>query len=92
MTYRLVDPDAQLNWSHDWGPYLADGESITSRQWTITPLNGTSAETPTLSGDTSDTVVATGFQAGKIYHLSEIITTDVGNTDERTIVLRCEQR
>lgn len=91
--YRLVDPDSQLNWSFDWETdWLAAGEAITSRQWTIWPLNGTSPETPTLSGETGDTVAATGFQAGKVYHLTERVTTDAGNVDERTIVLRADQR
>lgn len=92
MAYRLVDPDSVLDWQHDWTDSLAQGVSISSRQWSITPSNGTSPETPTLSGSTTATVTVSGLQAGKVYRLTEHIVTTNGLEDERTIVLRCDQR
>lgn len=94
MAYVLADPDGSLDWAHDWTDWLAVGsppDTISSRQWSITPLNGTSPETPTLVGATTDTVFVSGMQVGKIYHLTEQVTTAAGVVDQRTIVIRCEE-
>jgi hypothetical protein len=92
MSYVLVDPDSTLSFSHDYvtDGYLAAGETIVSRQWTISPLNEGTPVTPALVGDATDTVFVSGCEAGKIYRLVEQITTSAGNVDQRTIVLRCE--
>ena len=92
--YLLVDPSSKLNFENDWdeegNSWLAEGDTIASRQWSISPLNGTSPETPTLTGDTTDIVFVEGMQAGKVYHLTEHVVTTAGVDDERTIVLRCD--
>jgi hypothetical protein len=91
MAYVLIDPNETLNFSHDWATdFLAQGETIASRQWLIGPLNGTTPETPTLVGDTTDTVFVQGCVLGRVYHLTERITTSAGVVADRTIVLRCE--
>lgn len=92
MAYVLADPSSVLNFSHDWDDYLVAGETIVSRQWSISPLNNTTPETPALTGATTDTVFVEGMQAGKIYYLVERITTNTGIVDDRTIVVRCENR
>jgi hypothetical protein len=94
MPYILVDPSSRLNWSHDWedplDPWLAEGDTITSRLWTITPLNNTTPETPVLSNTTSDIVFVEGLLPGRVYHLTEHVVTASGLEDDRTIVIRCE--
>lgn len=95
MPYLLVDPSSRLNWSHNWedplDPWLADGDTIASRQWTISPLNAGSPETPVLSNDTSDIVFVSGLQAGRVYRLTEHVVTAAGLEDDRTLVLRCDE-
>jgi hypothetical protein len=92
MAYVLADPSSKLNFSHDWvtDGWLAVGDTIASRLWTITPLNNTTPETPVLTGATTDVVFVQGLMAGKIYHLVERVTTAAGVIDDRTIVIRCE--
>jgi hypothetical protein len=92
MAYVLIDPSATLSFSHDYvtDGYLAPGETIVSRQWTISPLNEGTPVTPALVGDTTDTVFVSGLEASKVYRLTEQITTSAGNVDQRTIVLRAE--
>jgi streptogramin lyase len=91
MPYVLVDPSSVLNWSNDWATeWLADGDTIASRQWSIEPLNGTSPETPTLTNDTNDVVFVSGLQTGKIYRLTEHVVTVAGLEDDRSIMLRCD--
>ena len=92
MTYRLMDPSSVLDWQHDWSSFLAEGDSISSRQWSISPLNGTTPETPTLANDTTATVTVSGLEAGKVYRLVEHIVTANGIEAERSIVLRGEDR
>lgn len=94
MSYFLVDPQSVLTWSHDWSDFLdyaSPADEIASRQWTITPDNDASSPTtPNLTNATQEIVTAQGFVAGKVYHLTEHITTTAGLQDERSIILRCE--
>lgn len=90
--YQLIDPQSVLDFQHDWTDWLASGDSISSRQWTIAPLNGTTPETPSLSNSTSAAVTVSGCQAGKVYRLTEHVVTANGIEADRTITLRCENR
>lgn len=92
MAYRLVDPESVVDWQFDWSDWLADGDSILTHQWSITPLHGTSPETPTLTNETQASVTGAGLQAGKIYHLTDHITTAAGLEADRSIILRCDHR
>jgi hypothetical protein len=91
-SYYLVDPNDRLDFQHDWSDWLAAGDAILTHAWSITPLNGTSPETPVLTGETSAAVIPSGMLAGRIYHLIEHVTTAAGLEADRTIVLRCENR
>lgn len=83
-TTRLVRPDEDLTWLHDWTDWLPGGEAISSRQWSISPTG------PTLSNATAATVQATDFTSGIVYRLKEVVTTDGGLVGSREIVLRCQ--
>jgi hypothetical protein len=89
--YVLADPSSNLNFQHDWTEWLAVGETITARLWSISPFNEGTPVTPALTGATTDTVFVTGMLQGRIYRLTERITTSAGVIDERTIVIRCEE-
>lgn len=92
----LKDPDATLDYVIDWSvSYLMSGELITASSWSILPqeaVNDLSIDTipPVASGVT--TVFVTGGIAGKIYQLTNRITTDQGRTDERSITIRVEEK
>lgn len=95
MSYQLIDPDSRLDFQFNWTDWLessSPAQVIDTRQWSIAPLNGTSPETPALTNDTTATVTVRGMQAGKVYRLTEHITTTAGLEDDRTIVLRCDNR
>lgn len=94
MAYVLADPSSKLNFSHDWETlgWLADGDSISSRQWSITMHEGGgSPNAPVLFGDTDDIVYVSGMLPGYIYHLTESVVTSAGIEDQRSIVIRCDQ-
>jgi hypothetical protein len=58
--YILVAPNVQFTWSFDFAPLLAEGETILSHQWSITP--------PAPLQDTDREVVfVMGLVAGIVY-------------------------
>lgn len=82
MGYYLQDPDEKLDWQHDWSAWLGAGDSIASRQWTISPTG------PTLTNDTTAAVTVTGMTRGQVYRLAEKVTTANGIIGERSVVIR----
>jgi hypothetical protein len=86
MSVLLQDPDERLDYQFDWDSWLADGDSIASRQWTITPTG------PTLTNATSAAVTVSGMTGGITYHLTEKVTTANGIIGDRTIAIRCAAR
>jgi hypothetical protein len=86
MGYYLQDPDEKLDWQHDWDSWLASGDSIDTRTWTIAPTG------PTLTNATSAAVTVEGMTLGQTYHLTETVTTANGLIGDRTITIRCAAR
>ena len=85
--YFLQDPADGLDWQQDWSDFLAEGDTIASRQWTIEPDGS-----PThLANATEEAVTVSGLSAGVVYRLSEKITTAAGVVAERSITIRCEE-
>lgn len=87
MTFKLQDPSDTLNYRHDWSDFLAEGESIASRVWSIDPDGSPSV----LSNTTSESVTVSGLAKGKVYLLTEQITTSIGNVAQRSFPIRCEE-
>ena len=87
MDLFLKDPDASLDYSVDWGNgYLQSGETLATSIWTIFPADMNeviSGNTPTIA-----TITVSGGIAGRIYQLTNRITTSDGRTDERSITIR----
>ena len=100
----LKDPDAVLDYKFDWAAstngtgstdWLAAGETITDHTITITPVTtspltkDSSAET---DADTSVTVWLSGGLAGTEYSVACLIETSASREDERTMMIKCEER
>lgn len=76
-----------LDWQQDWSDFLGDGDSISSRVWTISP-----DDSPTLlSSITSASVIVSGLTAGTTYELLETITTANSIVGQRGITLICPE-
>ena len=94
MSLLMKDPVAVLDYSIDWGAeYLGDGELLAGSEWSVLPNepDGVSIVGSDFDAATS-TVKAAGGVAGRLYRLMNVISTDSGRTDERSIVLRVEDR
>jgi hypothetical protein len=94
MTLLLTDPQAVLDYSIDWGAeYLGEGDLIADSAWWVSPDEPDGVVV--VGGDfdaSSATVKAAGGIAGRLYTLVNQVTLESGRIDERSIVLRVEQR
>lgn len=94
MSFLLKDPNAVLDYTVDWGAeYLAAGELLAASEWSVAPneTGGVTVAGSDLDASTS-TVKAAGGIAGRLYSLVNRITTGAGRIDERSIVIRVEDR
>jgi hypothetical protein len=94
MSYLLKDPGAVLDYTVDWGAsYLAPGELLASSEWSVAPDEPGGVTVVGSDFDaTTSTVKAGGGIAGHVYSLANRITTGAGRVDERSIVVRVEER
>lgn len=94
MGFLLKDPDAVLDYRIDWGAdYLAEGELLSASQWSVGPdeAGGISVVGEDFDASSATAKVGGGI-AGRLYRLTNRITTMAGLVDERSFVLRVEQR
>ncbi len=91
MSVLVKDPDAVLDYTLDWSAdYLASGETISTSSWAVTPTG------LTIDSDSNDTTTTTVFVSGgtrgKIYRLTNTITTSESRTEQRSLTIRVEER
>lgn len=99
MPYRLIDPGETLDFACDWVAFLADAgspaDAIDTSNWSIEPVEG-SPGTPVLSGaqviGAMTSVFVSGAVLGRVYRLTNAITTMQGRAAERSFTLRCDNR
>ena len=94
MTLLLKDPNAVLDYAIDWGAeYLATDDLLAESSWSVMPdetdgvvVAGSAIE------DRMTTVQAGGGVSGRLYRLVNRVVTQSGRIDERSIVVRVENR
>ena len=87
MTFTK-DPNAVLDYSIDWTRWLA-GDQIATSEW-IVPAGLTKlADSKTVS---SARVWLSGGTAGQSYTVTNRITTVGGRTEDRSFIIRVEER
>lgn len=93
MSFHLKDPGAVLDYAVDWGREYLDGDVLVASDFVLSPVEAGGA---VIAGSTFDTQTATvsvgGGIAGHQYRLVNHVVLQSGREDERTIVLRVEQR
>lgn len=84
--YIVKDPQSTLDYSVDWSDWVSTGDDIITSVWTLSTITGDTApisnEDTNLSSNVA-TVWISGGQLGKIYTVTNTITTDNGLIDER---------
>ena len=95
MTIYYKDPEAVLDFTFDWTSWLGGSETISSRTITISCSEESS---PTLTKDSDSeasgvvTVWLSSGTAGKKYKVECKISTNESRTDERTMMVRVQER
>lgn len=88
--FLLIDPSAKTDYSVDWTDWMATGDAIAISTWAIAPA-GPMLTDEAVAGATAQVFIESCVR-GVVYRLTNRITTNQGRTDERSIVLRCEER
>ena len=87
------DPAAVLDYGFDWDdetdPWLASGETISASVWTVP--TGITKDSDSFS-NTTTSIWLSGGTAGVEYMIANKITTDAGRTDERSFVVKVDDR
>lgn len=89
MATYLKDPDAVLDFGFDWSDWLETGETISD--YTITAETGITVDSDS-EADGIVTVWLSGGTAGGNYPVACKIVTSASRTDERTMVIRVQNR
>lgn len=93
MSFRLKDPGAILDYSVDWGAEYLNADEIVASTFEVSPVElGGVAITASSFGSTVALVTVGGGIAGHQYRLVNHVVLQSGIEDERTILLRVEQR
>lgn len=86
----VKDPQAILDYSLDWGPWL-DGDTLSTSSWVVeSPL--TIVPSTEVFDSTTTSLFLSGGTAGEKHMVTNTITTALGRKDERSFELRIRNR
>ena len=96
---RVKDPQDRLDYGFDWavappdGPWLSDGDTITSSTWTITLAPDSALVIDTSDNTTTVTRVwLSGGTLGQDYQVTNHVTTAQGRQRDRSIYIKVRNR
>ena len=93
MSFLLKDPGAILDYAVDWGAEYLDSDAIAASGWEVAPVEAGGVSVVGSAFDFKiSTVTANGGVPGHQYRLTNHVVMASGREDERSIVLRVEQR
>lgn len=90
----LKDPDAVLDYRVDWGAVLDEGVALVSSSWRVEPQDderGLRVEAASTEGPDALVRLAGGV-GGRLYRVGNLATFSDGTTDERSLLVRVEER
>lgn len=89
----LKDPDAVLDYRVDWNAALGDGVTLLTSDWRVQPdqAGGLRVEMATTDA-TGATVRLAGGLGGRLYRVGNLAEFSDGTTDERSLLVRVEDR
>ena len=91
MAIFLKDPQAVIDYAVDWSAGYLAGQTIAASDWAIEPAGELAVAAPEIEpGRTLATF--SGGVAGCVYRVTNRVTFSDARTDERTLVLRVENR
>jgi hypothetical protein len=91
MTLFLKDPAAVIDHAVDWDAGYLAGRAIAGSVWSVLPEAALVLANPRQAGGRT-AITLSGGSAGQICRVTNRVTLDDGSSDERTLVVRVEER
>ena len=87
------DPGARIDFEFDWAAAYPDGQTIVSSEWSVVPGEAGGVLVAGAAHDlTQVTVTLAGGIAGHVYRVTNRVTMNDGQIDERSMTMRVEER
>ena len=83
------DPDSIIDYGVDWSAWLGSGETIITSAWPETGGLVNEIESFTL---TRSSIFVSGGTVGASYTLTNRITTNFGRTEDRSMIINCQEK
>jgi hypothetical protein len=91
MTLFLKDPGAVIDHAVDWDAGYLAGRTIVASVWSVRPDSSLVLANPRQT-DGRTAITLSGGSAGQVCRVTNRVTLDDGSSDERTLVVRVEDR
>jgi len=85
--FRTIAPAEKKTFSVEWSSWLADGDTVDSATWTISPTGPTTTDLGESGTVSSVSVESCTFR--KIYWLKGLMVSTAGEKAEQAIEIRC---
>ena len=93
MTMMVKDPDSRIDFEFDWGVAYPDGQAVLASVWAVTPDDAGAVAVVAAAHDLMQaTVTLAGGVAGRVYRVTNRVTLSDGQIDERSMMVRVEER
>lgn len=93
MGFYLKDPQSRVDYAIDWSAHYVDGQTIAASSWTVSPAEPGGIAVDGSSFDLLRTAATlTGGVAGHVYSVGNRATLSDGRVDERSLIIRVEER
>ncbi|WP_439532093.1 phage fiber-tail adaptor protein [Polymorphobacter sp.] len=98
MSIFVKDPGASLDYAIDWAAGYLGNQGLTESRWSVTPGGPGEIGAGELVADGGRIdggralVTLSGGRAGCVYRVTNAVTFSDGSHDERTLVVRVEDR
>lgn len=93
MTLMIKDPGSRIDYAFDWNAAYLDGQILVASSWSIDPvhLGGVAVDAHAFDMVRTSATLSGGVE-GVAYRVTNRVTLSDGQIDERSLVLRVEQR
>ena len=93
--YIDKDPSAILSYTLDWSEWLPTSTTISTSTWTISTISGDASpvtSVTTTNSGTTTIIKLSGGTAGKVYTITNTITTSGSLIDRRNFRIKVKNR
>ena len=85
--FRTIAPAEKKTFAVEWTSWLADGDTVASATWTISPTGPTVTDLGESGTISSVSVESCTFR--KIYRVKGLMTSAAGEIGQQTVEIRC---